>query len=281
MEIGNSNYDISNKILKYLDIQAIISLAIVSKHHNEFVINNKHYIKFKDFFDNTLRNHINILKRNNLIYDDTIKCHKYILALETKCKRIINFFEIIPTKLGYRYPGCFLIPGYLYTVASLVILDDDKNFEIFAADLIKNNMLPNYCFIDFVMKYNANKIANKYFASINESYRLQCYHYRLHYHILYINKNKIYINDKLNDLVIIFDKYFDNIKNRYIQFESCDIFNAMANIINDTKVNYDLIGKINEVLNLYMNTPKIHKQKIIIRKINYYLKYHIPHMRSQ
>lgn len=278
MEIGNDNYDISNKILKYFDVQDMVSLAMVSKHHNEFVIKNKHYIKFKYFFDNTLKNHIDILKKNEFIYDDTIKCHKYILALETKCKKIINFFEI---PINYKSLKYSEYPGYLYTIVALVTLDDVKNFEIFATYLIEHKMLSYYCFFDFAIKYNATKIINKYFASINESYILEDYHCSLYHHILYISKNKIYINDKLNDLVVIFDNYFDRIKNKTLHFVSCELFNAMANIINDTKLNYDLIEKINELLDFYLNTPKIHKQKIIIRKINYYLKYHISYSKNR
>lgn len=240
--------EINHKIMKLLDFDSYFVLCRVNKYNYQFVREDKHYQKFQAFHEDWLDLKF-LLRLNRDANDFTFKFHRYKLALEYNCKKLVDRYYI-PVHGNRRY-----------TIMESVVKTDD--LELYESIRKKLDLNCGFIYENLVYKYNLHNFYNKFLSRSG----IPVIFYQ---HIFF---EYIYTNNILHLYGAFSLQYY--IKEFLQQYQFLTLPNIiyyidiLVKIIIKLQINYDIYTIL---VNICSRIPN----ERIKRKMRKYLKIHFP-----
>lgn len=242
--------DVYKIILKYLDVNDYVSLCSLDKNNNQYIKNNKHYIKFKSFFTHDLTFHF---QYSNIEYYQItkIEAHKYYCAILSKCNKLMSYLKVEPMS--------WVLKGLIMSAAMRT-----DNLDIFNLYYEKCDYLESDLF-----KYESHKIIQ---CHPNISRRTSAHLIFSPYFLTYVCKYNHMVNKQT--FTIQLDTFFE-LPPCY-RSHNCKMYHDIANVLIKTNFDYNLLDKLNHVLLEYKKHYNYSNYLTKKRKLRVYIKYHLP-----
>lgn len=249
--------EINHKIMKLLDFDSYFVLCRVNKYNRQLVCEDTHYQKFQVFHEDWLEEEFS-LRLNRDVTDLTFKIHRYKLALEYNCIKLVD-----------RY-GIHVYGDRRYSIIeSAVKTDNLKLYELTKKklDLKCDVIYANTVYANTIYKHNLHNFYKKYLANSSRQEiqpSVLCWHNFFKY--IYTN-NLLHMYDKL-----LLSNYIIGIMKRHQ-------FLTLPNIIYYIDIIVKIIIKLQIKYDIYTILVRIYgvmSDKRIKRKLEKYIRIHIP-----